>query len=380
MKLAAALVALVTPSLILPAPGAGAPQTPPPRVEKTYLKTVNRTRVDSAMLYVLNAPDQFVGLQLSGWYATQKLSKPADRVVLQLYSFAHAPLYRGDDERRLIAEADGAQIDLGTLSRGELTGEIRADGKETFSADKSALLAMQVPLPQAARLRGGADRSLVLEIMSAELRSSQVYRLAGSRSVELRVGATRLPLTETQLSILREFAAEIIPAGVVPADEPPAPPAAAKYPDIPSDENRVTLEATTKWLADALSKYGDAVTLDAQHATRVEAISFKGCEMKYRTAGRSLTSSRFAPAPYETHASLSDLNPSRVTYGVIGPGSTLFYGTRDAEKKITVIFTTDHGDVKQSFDSASIQLSKADSAERVAVALKHAINLCQSQR
>ncbi|MDQ3907132.1 MAG: hypothetical protein M3268_02185 [Acidobacteriota bacterium] len=379
MKLAGALAALVTLSSIPPAAAARARQTPPPRVEKAYMKNVNRTRVDSALLYVANTPEQFVGLQLRAWYATQTLSKPADQIVLELFSFAHAALYRRDDERRLVAEADGSQIDLGPLSRGELAGEIRADGRETFSADKASALAMQVPLPQAARLRGGADKSLVLEIMSADLRPSQIYRLARARSVELRVGATRLPLTETQLSILREFAAEVIPAGVVPADEPPAPSAAAKFPDVPSDENNAALEATTKWLASALSKYGDAVGLGGRDATRVEAVVFKGCEMKYRTVGRPLTSSPYAPAPSETRFNLADLSAARVNAVVMGSGSTLLFGTRDAEQKISVIYTTNKGDDKRALDTASVQLNKADAAERVGVALRHAINLCQAR-
>src|SRR5260221_5652057 len=144
-----------------------------PGVHTEYMKDNKTTRVETSLLYVQNAPDQFVELMLRSWYKGETLSKAPTRVDLEIFSLSKKPLYQGD--KALVLLADGQELPIGSVSDLVLTGETK-NGAETFYGVRgNPNVGMQVPVPQSAEIkaRGNGVSGLSLEWMGIDMKPEQ---------------------------------------------------------------------------------------------------------------------------------------------------------------------------------------------------------------
>lgn len=371
-----ALIMLTAAALTLAA------QPPRPRVQTEYMKSAKKTRVESNVLYVVNAPDQFLQLQLRGWFKGQQLAAPAEQIEIGFYSYGLAPKYEPGPLRQLTATADGQTLALGQLSHVVMVAEKKgAEG-----------------LPQFARLRETVgEQKLKMELLHVDVSAAQFARLAKAERAELGFGATRFALNEVHLGIIREFAAHTIPAGWTPGADAAAPAAPeAVSADTPSEANNAPLEETLKWLKKELSKHGS--TTSAGRAQRLEVASFSSCKIRYRVApvegpappgaaGAMINAPgyRYIPPTHDYSLDLSDLDPRSVVAATSDDATAISFATRDGARKITEKITGNavsrveliYGD--QHHASAVIVLRKTKTAPDIAAALTHAIKQCQAK-
>ena len=85
-------------------------------IHTEYMKGEKTTRVETNMLYVYNAPDQFVELVLRSWYKGEKLTSSATKVDVEVFSFSKTPLcptaaQQDSLEREHVTAGLGARID-----------------------------------------------------------------------------------------------------------------------------------------------------------------------------------------------------------------------------------------------------------------------------
>lgn len=372
---------------LAPAPRA---QEQKARVRTEYMKSAKKTRVEANVLFVLNAPDQFLQLQLRAWHKGQQLDSPAEQIELDFVSFGKSPRYAANEDRRLVAVFDDGRVELGQLER------------IVMNSEKGGANA----LPTFARLRAAvaADDKLTMELMSVDIRPEQFVRLAGAARAEIQIGATRFALNDVHMGILREFASYVIPQGWTPqqvaggaAGAGVAPPPGVAEPtraETPSDANNAPLEDTLKWLKKELSKNG-TITRNGR-TERLETVAFSSCEIRYRVApivvqappgpATDLLNApgyRYVPPTLDYSLNLADLDPQGVRAGMIDDGAMISFLTRDGAPKITKK-TTDNSEGRvtlhyedQKLSGGFLNLRKTQIAPDIAVALTHAIRLCQ---
>src|SRR6476646_4708142 len=75
-------------------------------IKTEYLKDEDLTKVESNMLYVGNAADQFVEIQLTGSY---KGVEAAPQIKISVYSFSKEPIFKKDKDRTLVIIANGTE-------------------------------------------------------------------------------------------------------------------------------------------------------------------------------------------------------------------------------------------------------------------------------
>src|SRR5256714_443217 len=358
-------------------------------VQHRYVKDTKLTVVTSDALYVINMPTQFMALQLRGRYPDQDQppKQMPDKISLDFFSYTTQPLYRNDESHRLAVKADEDVLDFGLMSYVAL----QENGKDTYARDKTSALVIRSPIPPDALVRTtNPGKGLTLETMSAtNVPLGQITKMANAHQVLMKIGNTVFPLTPTQMSILREFAASITPANAeslaaarTPSDAAPAVPSS-----VPSDSNNAPLDVTLRWLKKELPQ--DISLKGPGTPARLEAVDFSGCKIKYRMypvlSNVPGTSSHLVYSINEYQLNLADLNPESVRGGDLKDFSMIFFETRDHEPKIKqVVRANDEGyagrplDEKQN-SSGSFTLRDAEAASQIRVAFVHAIKLCKAQ-
>jgi hypothetical protein len=346
-------------SLLLCAALAAGAQGPKPRVQSQYEKGDNRTEVAANVLYMLNTPEQFVQLQLRGRYWGRRLLLPAEVVTLEFYSFSNEPKYRSERDRRLVAVADGRQIDLGQPVY------------KSAGADTAAQL-----LPKVARVGG----KLVMESVVAFVEPEQVALLAAARAVELRLGALALPMDDVHRAIFREFVSHVIPSeGSVPE---PGSGVEVVEAQLPPELKDAALNDTMRWLQSQLDKNG--TTSREGRMTRLVPVSFSGCRIKYKFFLQparlpSWDNSKFPPVSTEYRVDLADLSPDSVRAVTYEGSAYVYFRTRSGERKIWQGWDSLSDELGGFYSGATLTLNKSKAVPGITAALARAVKLCQPQ-
>ena len=179
-------------------------------IHKEYLKDSKSTKVETPLLYLTNAPEQFVEFQLSAVYKGERQTRPANPINLTLFSLAKTAQY--GNRETLYAITDGTRWPVGTASVLDMKGETKK-GADAFYGSANPNVGMQVPFPPAAQVRnGGGDvTGLHMEWLNIVLKPEQLGKLAAAQKVSLQLKDKPFELNETHLSILRDFVAQITP-------------------------------------------------------------------------------------------------------------------------------------------------------------------------
>jgi hypothetical protein len=178
-------------------------------VSTRYMKDSKQTAVETNLLYLLNTPEQFVEMQLRGFYKGETLVKMPDKVLISFWSVSKKALYR--PAAQLNAVADGEQLKVGSEEPVSMTGETK-DGKDIFYSDNRPGLGIQVPIPSTATVRNAKGvTGLAMEWITLDLKTEQLLKISAAKQAELHLGGTTLPLTEGQMSIIRDFASRLKP-------------------------------------------------------------------------------------------------------------------------------------------------------------------------
>jgi hypothetical protein len=120
---------------------------------------------------------------------------------------------------------------------------------------------------------------------------------------------------------------------------------------------------------------------------RTEASDFGGCRIRYRfipLSRNSPISNNLVNAIMEYELNLADLRPDLITAVDLEVYSRVYFSTRNNEPKIQAISrANDNGFAGRTVDekagsTAFFNLSNANAAAQVKVALAHAINLCHA--
>jgi hypothetical protein len=178
-------------------------------VRSEYLKDEKSTKVDTNILYVGNAADQFVGLQLVGRYKGERLTS-APKIEITVFSFSKEPVYRKDKDRVLVVIANGVETNLGTLTASTFKGETK-DGVDTYLAvGGNPNLGMQVPIPQSAAIRvGGSMTGMTMELLTLQLKPEQFLKLASAANIRFKIGTTILTPTDRHIDVIHNFAEQL---------------------------------------------------------------------------------------------------------------------------------------------------------------------------
>jgi hypothetical protein len=176
-----------------------------------YMKDDKTTRVETSLLYVRNTPDQFVELMFRGWFKGEKPVKPPTKIAIEMFSLAKNPLY--ESKRSLIAICDGAQFEIGQVSDLVLNGETK-NGIDTFYGVRgNPNVGMQLPVSQNAQIKstGNGVTGLSMEWIGVDMKPEQFFKLAKSKTIELRLGNSSFTFSDTQMNIIRNLANAITP-------------------------------------------------------------------------------------------------------------------------------------------------------------------------
>ena len=77
------------------------------RVHSEYIKDIKKTKVTTDLMYVVNAPAQFMQVQLSSLYQGEKLAKPPSTITLLIWSYSElgdATFEFTDDQMNTVRE------------------------------------------------------------------------------------------------------------------------------------------------------------------------------------------------------------------------------------------------------------------------------------
>ena len=357
-------------------------------VEAKYFKEIDRTVVNSDLIYAINNPSQFLQIQLRGRFVGK--GKPAqmpDRLSLEIYSFARDPLYQSDANRRLKVKVDDQVLDFGLLSYSKLDGKGKDEKSKTNPKPLGSNLAFDVSIPEAAQITRSVNKSLLtVEVMSIQdFRLSELRALAAGTDVIMKVGSSVFRLAPVHLEILRQFADAVTAPNltiIANAAEP-----AAVAPDVPSDGNNASLADTLKWLKTRLTR--DSATKDVVIPRKFEPIDFDTCRISYRVlplVQHPPNSNSLVYLIREYQLNLADLNPEAVVVSDVTDFATVTMVTRDYQAKIRVfehanengMMGVTRGD--SLTELAAINLKNKAAALQYKTALVHAINLCQNGR
>jgi hypothetical protein len=180
-------------------------------VHSEYIKDIKKTKVTTDLMYVVNAPAQFVQVQLSSLYQGEKLAKPPSTITLLIWSYSREAMYRKEKGKKLFVVTDGGSWLLGRLDSVVMKGETKK-GQDAFYSENNPALGMQVPLPMHAQVRGGKNvNGLVMEWMFVDLKPEQLSKLVNAKKVALQLGDATFEFTSDQMNTVREFAKRITP-------------------------------------------------------------------------------------------------------------------------------------------------------------------------
>lgn len=141
-------------------------------VHSEYIKHIKKTKVTTDLMYVMNAPAQFVQVQLSSLYQGEKLAKSPSTISLLIWSYSREAMYRKEKGKKLFVVTDGESWLLGRLDSVVMKGETKK-GQDAFYTENNPALGMQVPLPMHAQVRGGKNvNGLLMEFMFVDLKRS----------------------------------------------------------------------------------------------------------------------------------------------------------------------------------------------------------------
>src|SRR5438552_14044975 len=91
-------------------------------VHSEYIKDIKKTKVTTDLMYVVNAPAQFVQVQLSTLYQGEKLAKPPSTITLLI--------------KKLFVVTDGESWLLGRLDSVVMKGETKK-GQDAFYSENN---------------------------------------------------------------------------------------------------------------------------------------------------------------------------------------------------------------------------------------------------
>lgn len=195
--------------LLVLAVGVGYPQSQHIHIEDMK----GETRVDTNFLYLNDEREEFVEVQLRGWFKGKTPQKPPRLIQLWFYAISSRGRYRSSDDHKLNAVTDADEWKVGTLEdflvlRGETN-----NGKEAFFPKEGKPVGMEIPVPRSAQVRDkGKIDGLTAEAMMIEIKPEQLLKLARAKTVSFHLGkSATFTLGEGHLSTLREFAAAITP-------------------------------------------------------------------------------------------------------------------------------------------------------------------------
>jgi len=351
-----------------------------------YAKEIDATIVDSDSLYVINMPSQFLMMRLEGAYPKQ--GKPTElpiRINIRFSSYSQKARYQPDDSHSLRVKADDQILDFGLLGYSKFE-------EESKDGDKKANPGLRSALPSSALVGAtGKSTGLTLESMSLmHVSLSDLTRLARAGNVIMKIGETVFRLTDTQMAILREFAGTVTPANAesliaakanepVKASEPSVPA------DVPSDVNQASLDQTLKWIKSEIEREGS--TYNPVVPFKLDPLDFSSCRIRYRVVPlrrETTTSSTLVYAIMEYRMDLGGMNSEKVPTADLRDHATLVLFARDQSKIKVIKHANESSTMGRTLDESEtgfvvINLKSIDAANRLKVALVHAINLCHAQ-
>lgn len=357
-------------------------------VQVRYEKSIDRTMVDSDVLYVVNQPTQFMQIQLRGRYPGKgKASQLPDRLSLEFYSFAPTALYQPDSKHRLLVKVDDKVRDFGLLSYSKVDGQNKEAKAKSNPKPPKTNLELSVTLPDAAVVASThKNDELTLELLSlSELSLADLKLFANANDLAMKIGDTVFRFRPMQAAIVREFFASVSPPN---ADELLAKqPLTERMPaDVPSDENQMPLPETLAWLKAHMEH--NSATNDILTPKRFEPEKFVSCDISYRLTPLIRTSPVSATLvnPIVEYAiNLADLNSEAVRVSDVGDYVMVSFTARDYQPKIKR-FTraNDSGTTGRTLDddlteSATIDFKTKAAALQFKTAFAHAINQCHAQ-
>jgi TonB family protein len=185
-----------------------------PHVHTRYVKDSKTTVVETDLMYVINAPQQFMQIGLITRYAGERLEKPLKKIDLLMWSFSREALYRKDTARTLKINTDGEVWDVAPGNYMVFKGETK-DGQDIFWSEKRPALGEVSTLPKEALVKGDKGEAgvnaLFMEQIFIELKPDQLLKIAHAKKVDLQLGATRIGFIADQLNTIRDFSSRLAP-------------------------------------------------------------------------------------------------------------------------------------------------------------------------
>jgi hypothetical protein len=359
-------------------------------VQKIYYKVDNVTVVKTPTLPIVDTPTQLVQLQLIGRSPKkQETGEPHEKITLTLDSHASASLYQKDDDRKLLAIADGEVLNLGLLSYHALKST-PGGPQGDYVLNPAAGWIMRVPIsPGMAVFAANKNSPLLLESMYLDLPLEQLTKIVNAKRLEIRFGQTAVVLTDTNMRMFAQFLQGLMsPNGAtIDSDENSAPDQelGEVSPNAPSDSNGAPLNQTIEWIRNEISLRASTKAIaGVPLKVKAEAKGASECEIRYRISDAERTSA-YDPQIYgpvkEFVIKLADLNPEAVKISDSSTGETLIsLATLDRKQtieKLVIEYGSGRILARTNYSDAFINLRKTKSASHIGDAIIHAINLCQ---
>lgn len=201
------------------------PYAQDPHVHTEYRQNYKETRVYTDSMYVIDAPAQFMFVELAAHYPKQNLVKPPKEIYFTITSVTKQVLYREIRNSNKIVKltADGESVSIDPPGYQELRGGTLA-GKEVFFLSDSMtelreLLssadgreAYDIAVPADSQIVNGAGVSgLVAEQIFLSLNHKKWLRISAAHKIEVKLGQTAFTLSDNQVNTVRDFARRISP-------------------------------------------------------------------------------------------------------------------------------------------------------------------------
>jgi hypothetical protein len=133
-----------------------------------------------------------------------------DKVAVSIWSLTKELMYRKDTDRKLFIVANGERLGLSPTTYLVLKGET-FKGQDTFFGENRPGLGLQISLPQNVQVKSGGVSGLFMEQIYVDFKSKDLAKVANAKDVQVFLGKQNLNLSESQMSILREFARRLNP-------------------------------------------------------------------------------------------------------------------------------------------------------------------------
>ena len=157
-------------------------------VHTRYVKDINKTIVETDLMYLNNTPQQFVQLGFVTRYPGEQMNKAPDKIDLLIWSFSREVMYKNRKDLTLMFSTDGESWSTGKLNYLVSRGETK-NGQDIFWSDKRPDLGQPSPLPKGALVKDTQGiNNLFMEQIFAELKPEQLLKIANAQRVEMRLG------------------------------------------------------------------------------------------------------------------------------------------------------------------------------------------------